>query len=288
VIFGRVAHLTHPDCVFIRFHKSHYQGTLEVLHAMESAEKQTVTPTLAKKSNPFFSKGEEETFFQGPSKATSFFKGGSGLSAGAPAVQTKLTIGQPNDPYELEADKAADAFVQRKASAPAAPPDNPSSNTFHSTPFVIRRCEKCDAEKEKKIMKSAYGAPMEGSASKAPSVSMDEASGAGEAGIIRRCAACDAKRDKLDRKALTPEVQKEAAGGQASGGQAPGSQASGGQTNDGQASGGQAGTLESSLQSSKGSGVALPGRLQPGADPQQCSGGTNEPGPAGACIYLRE
>jgi hypothetical protein len=229
---------------------------------MESAEKQTVTPTLAKKSNPFFSKGEEETFFQGPSKATSFFKGGSGLSAGAPTVQTKLTIGQPNDLYELEADKAADAFVQRKASAPAAPPDNPSSNTSHSTPFVIRRCEKCDAEKEKKIMKSAYGASMEGSASKAPSVSMDEASGTGEAGIIRRCAACDAKRDKLDRKALTPEVQREAAGGQASGGQAPGSQDSGGQTSDGQASGGQAGTLESSLQSSKGSGVALPAQTR--------------------------
>lgn len=216
---------------------------------MESAEKQTATPAVAKKSNPFFSKGEEETFFQGPSKATSFFKGRSGSSAGAPAVQTKLTIGQPGDPYELEADKAADAFVQRKASAPATPPDNPSTNTSSSTSFVIRRCAKCDAEKEKKLMRSAYGTPVAASALEAPSASMGRVSGEGEAssmgegGIIRRCAACDAKKERLDRKASTPEVQMEAAGRQA----------------DTKSS---AGSIESSLQSSKGSGAALPAQTR--------------------------
>ena len=143
---------------------------------MEPAEKQTVAPTIAKKGIPFFSKGEGEPFFSGASMDTSFFKGGSGPAGGsgpgggpgggagatggfsgvsestiAPVVQTKLSIGQPNDPFEIEADKAADAFVQRKVGAPAGPPDNPSQNTSTSTPFVIRRCAECDAKKEKKI-----------------------------------------------------------------------------------------------------------------------------------------
>ena len=83
--------------------------------------------STANKSGPFFQKGGNG-FFQ-PSRSAGFFSGGAaGGSVGAArsvcaagavsaarsgVVQTKLTIGQPNDTYEKEADSVADKVVQR-------------------------------------------------------------------------------------------------------------------------------------------------------------------------------
>ncbi|HVU99488.1 MAG TPA: DUF4157 domain-containing protein [Puia sp.] len=72
----------------------------------------TKTPaTQAKKNDPFFQKeGKGEFFGSQPAKG-GFFRG---RTAGGGVVQPKLTVGQPNDGFEKEADAMADKVVQRK------------------------------------------------------------------------------------------------------------------------------------------------------------------------------
>ena len=55
-----------------------------------------------KKEAPFFSKENKSPFFKGQTGP----------------VQTKLTVGQPNDKYEKEADSMADAVVSNSSSKP--------------------------------------------------------------------------------------------------------------------------------------------------------------------------
>ncbi len=55
-----------------------------------------------KKEAPFFSKENKSPFFNSPQGT----------------VQTKLTVGQPNDKYEQEADNMADAVVSNSSSKP--------------------------------------------------------------------------------------------------------------------------------------------------------------------------
>ncbi|OUC11762.1 MAG: hypothetical protein B0A82_26620 [Alkalinema sp. CACIAM 70d] len=66
-------------------------------------------PTDSHASRPFFSTGSHT------SEATPFFSSPSSLRSGArsaPIVQAKLTIGQPNDQYEQEADRVADQVMR--------------------------------------------------------------------------------------------------------------------------------------------------------------------------------
>ena len=108
---------------------------------------------LQKKENkPFFSKSEDGSFFSKLNKSPqSFF---------SPAtIQPKLTIGQPNDIYEKEADSMADKVVQRLS-------ENKSDVTVKNgnslqakpivpvrgiTPFVQTKCAGC--EQEEKLQK---------------------------------------------------------------------------------------------------------------------------------------
>src|SRR5678809_586627 len=85
---------------------------------MKTAEpKNTSVATMPKSGKPFFSKGGDGDFFgEIIKKQTDFFKPSTSLSVGGKGVlQTKLTIGQPNDKYEQEADSMADRVVQRLA-----------------------------------------------------------------------------------------------------------------------------------------------------------------------------
>jgi len=75
---------------------------------MKSAGTNKKNPTAASRS-PFFQKGGQPHFFTPHSPKTTFFSNRS-----AP-VQTKLTVGKPNDKYEKEADTVADKVVQRLA-----------------------------------------------------------------------------------------------------------------------------------------------------------------------------
>jgi|GEM_PF-4902570 len=101
------------------------------------------TATTAKKDGPFFDKGKRQGFFGASEKPGTFFSRGPAGST----VQPKLTVGQPNDVYEKEADAMADKVVQRKPifESKAEPPDN----------TVMRKCAHC--EKEEKLQKKGDG-----------------------------------------------------------------------------------------------------------------------------------
>src|SRR6478735_8271516 len=85
------------------------------------------------KATPFFSKGGGERFFGENSAEPAFFSKPA-------AVQTKLTIGAPNDKYEQEADTMADKVVQRLA-APDTLQTKPVAPAI--TPLVQKKCGAC-------------------------------------------------------------------------------------------------------------------------------------------------
>jgi hypothetical protein len=64
---------------------------------MKTTDTRTAAAQPAKKTGPFFKKGAEQGFFK----------------PAAPGVQTKLTVGEPGDVYEKEADAMADQVVRR-------------------------------------------------------------------------------------------------------------------------------------------------------------------------------
>lgn len=116
---------------------------------MEKAHNHTTSSATAgtgRKATPFFGKPGGRGFFRGgagnPGGRAFFSKEPSG-----PSIQTKLTVGQPNDVYEKEADAMADKVVQRKPifESKAAPPDD----------TVMRKCAHC--EKEEKLQKKGDG-----------------------------------------------------------------------------------------------------------------------------------
>src|ERR1700748_57162 len=117
--------------------------------AIKSAEpKSTASP--AKSNTPFFQKGSDTEFFFGSTSNASFF---SPRSYGNAVIQHKLTIGQPNDKYEQEADEMANNVVQR-LSAPevltAKESGVQAKPIAHAiTPIVQSKCDEC--EKEEKL-----------------------------------------------------------------------------------------------------------------------------------------
>lgn len=96
------------------------------------------TSTGTKKNDPFFQKGKRQGFFGSVQKSGSFFSKG----AVGKAVQAKLTVGQPNDVYEKEADAVADKVVQRMSEQGQG---------------VLQRCPSCD--QEKMVSRKADSAP---------------------------------------------------------------------------------------------------------------------------------
>src|ERR1700743_3415034 len=78
---------------------------------MKTAEPKTKA-SAAKKKTSFFGKEAGQGFFPGGRGDASFFSGAD--------VQAKLTVGQPNDGYEKEADAMADKVVQRSGDPNAA------------------------------------------------------------------------------------------------------------------------------------------------------------------------
>jgi len=85
-------------------------------------------------TSSFFKKGGEASL----SNETPFFTKGN-------AVQTKLTVGQPNDKFEQEADSVADQVVQRLAE-----PDIQKQQVTQAalTPFIQTKCAECEHEEQ--------------------------------------------------------------------------------------------------------------------------------------------
>ncbi|WP_298898268.1 DUF4157 domain-containing protein [uncultured Psychroserpens sp.] len=108
------------------------------MKTVETKTSSTASNQIQKKQQPFFNKGGEGSFFSKSNEATQSFFSPS-------IVQAKLTIGQPNDKYEVEADAMADKVVQRLSQ----PENNSISSTSSGT--VQRQCSSC--EEEEKLQK---------------------------------------------------------------------------------------------------------------------------------------
>jgi uncharacterized protein DUF4157 len=101
------------------------------------------SPVQAKRQ-PFFSKEGEGSFFSKSNETTESFFGPN-------TVQAKLTIGQPNDKYEVEADTMADKVIQRLNTGHIEHGRNSPSNTNTNHNTIQRKCTEC--EQEEKLQK---------------------------------------------------------------------------------------------------------------------------------------
>ncbi len=78
----------------------------------------------------------------------------SNMNIHAPLIQPKLTINQPNDVYEQEADAMADKVVQTGQSGKAA-----HTITGNKDIFLQRKCKECEEEEKKAQRKPASTSP---------------------------------------------------------------------------------------------------------------------------------
>lgn len=199
---------------------------------MKTAEaKPTSVATSQKANQPFFSKEAEGSFFaESVDKEPSFFKRVPTYSINDKSVlQTKLTISQPNDIYEREADTTADKVVQRLSE-----PGNIQAKTFSSqntiSPFVQKKCAHCEEEEKKKkeekpVDKQIRRKPIfESNEKPEDDFSLSLAEGRGE--VQRKCVHCE-EEEKLQKKSDTTSPTSPS-------------------------------DIESKLSSSKGSGTPLP------------------------------
>lgn len=165
---------------------------------------------------------------------STFFKKGSDTSLNTEApffiktntVQTKLTVGQPNDKYEQEADSMADKVVQRLTE-----PGIQKQPVQHTslTPFVQSKCAECEQEEkmQKKeeekeqqesstdiMKKSAF--PDDGQAPP-PDTNEDD-----DINVQRKCAECEKEEAKAVQKTgeagdVSPDVEKKLSASKGSG-----------------------------------------------------------------------
>ena len=95
-------------------------------------------------SKPFFNKSGEGSFFSNSKETEQPFFSPS-------ILQTKLTIGQPDDKYEQEADQVADQVVQRLEQSKTVE-SNQESSYISKKPLSIssiqRKCDACDQEEK--------------------------------------------------------------------------------------------------------------------------------------------
>lgn len=108
---------------------------------MKTAKAQSTTATshlqAKREGQPFFQKGARDNL---ANKQTPFFSGKS-------AIQTKLTVGQPGDKYEQEADQMADTVVQRLGESDA-PAVQKKQATVTSTPTLQKQSAEETTDRE--------------------------------------------------------------------------------------------------------------------------------------------
>jgi hypothetical protein len=189
------------------------------------AETKSAASTAGKANTPFFNKGGSNALPLTDHENSFFTKQAStGLS-----IQTKLTIGQPNDKYEQEADATADKVVQQMAMPEVASKKETSlqakSLAPAITPFVQTKCESC--EKEEKLQKKEEELVQESRLQHKPIFESNaEQPPDDEKNIQRKCSACE-HEEKLQKKSDSTDASSSS-------------------------------TVESNLNASKGSGSPLP------------------------------
>jgi hypothetical protein len=122
-------------------------------------------------------------------------------------VQTKLTIGQPHDVYEKEADSVADKVVQRlsrggeshepaPAPAPAVTPFMPAG----ANAAPIQECAACDKEDKLDRKEEETGGEEKGKIRKKPIFQSNEDPPEDDHPIQRKCKHCEEEEKKVQRK----------------------------------------------------------------------------------------
>ncbi len=131
------------------------------------------------KREPFFSKEGNGSFFSKSNDAkTPFFS--------QKTIQPKLTIGQPKDKYEIEADAMADQVVQRVS--------NTSANNANS---IQTKCSDC--EQEEQLQKKENDELSQGNIEVQQKPIFESNDEQPEADIQTKCNACEEK-EKLQKK----------------------------------------------------------------------------------------
>lgn len=138
-----------------------------------------------------------------------------GLSNGN-GIQTKLTIGQPGDVYEKEADAMADKVVQRLSES-KTDVTNKNGNSVQAkpiaplstiTPFVQTKCASCEQEEKLQKMEEENEPDLlKGKLQKKPIFESNAEPPDDEKNIQRKCAACE-KEEKLQKKDEKKEDKK--------------------------------------------------------------------------------
>ncbi len=95
------------------------------------------------KSKPFFAQQAENSFFAESPQGTPFFSG----------IQTKLTVGQPGDQYEQEADAMAEHVMRMPLQAEHVP----MISRLHTGNPLQRMCSDCEEEMQVQRVESSGG-----------------------------------------------------------------------------------------------------------------------------------
>lgn len=98
---------------------------------MKTKAGKPATTTNATSNTPFFTPLSELVSSTPAHHEASFFQ----KTSSPPSIQAKLTLGQPDDPFEKEADAMAD-HVMRQPTPVAAPPEQ----------MIRRKCKACEEE----------------------------------------------------------------------------------------------------------------------------------------------
>jgi len=161
--------------------------------------KSTTAPS--KKNSPFFSKDGDHNFFGSNYKERPFFnKSTNNVSS----IQPKLTIGQPDDKYEHEADTMADKVVQRLNDNNATIENKkingiqtkPLTTANTLTPFVQTKCDSCEQEEKlQKKDKEDDSDLLNGKLQKKP-IFESNAEPPDEKNIQRKCTDCEKEEQK--------------------------------------------------------------------------------------------
>jgi len=161
---------------------------------MKTAETKIASPASQRQyGKPFFGKGGN-AFFETP-------------------VQAKLVVGQPNDPYEKEADAMAGKVVQRlqagEVKKEAAPPvqlkKSPLSKT--RTPLVQHKCAHCEAEEKQRRENKEQTDDDEQPVRRKPVFESERNEANAPVPVQRKCEACAREDDQLiSRKKIASPV----------------------------------------------------------------------------------
>ena len=111
---------------------------------MKTSEVKTsssVNRFIQAKRQPFFSKEGQDGFFSKSNEASSSFFSPATIQPKPARPSGGLTIGQPNDKYEVEADAMADKVVQRLAREP----DTIEQIGYHGNTALQTKCDECQS-----------------------------------------------------------------------------------------------------------------------------------------------